>query len=194
MTLGDGIKNIDVYKRQAMSFMTELFDRATVKYYTIPFEEQTYSKYLEALVNCSVSLNGYSKTVSYTHLSETGWNETAGVNEPKLSEGMIPVYYDEVAGKWKKADASNTGTNKWYDYNTKQWANIATVSNDVNTTKQYRTAVVDTIIEMEDITAMFVWIPRYSYSITAVSYTHLDVYKRQIFQLDQEGDQEQVPF
>ena len=98
--------------------------------------------------------------------TETGWNETAGVNEPKLAEGMIPVYYDETAGKWKKADASNNGANKWYDYNTKQWANIATVSDNVNTTKQYRTAAVDTVIEMEDITAMFVWIPRYSYSIT----------------------------
>lgn len=98
--------------------------------------------------------------------TETGWNETAGVNEPKLAEGMIPVYYDETAGKWKKADSTNAGTNKWYDYNTKQWANIATVSDNVNTSKQYRTAEVDTVIEMEDITAMFVWIPRYSYSIT----------------------------
>ena len=84
----------------------------------------------------------HTRAVSYTHL------------------------YDEVAGKWKKADARNTGTNKWYDYNAKQWANIATVSNDVNNTKQYRTAAVDTVIEMEDITAMVVWIPRYSYSIT----------------------------
>ena len=52
--------------------------------------------------------------------TETGWNESAGVNEPKLAEGMIPVYYDETAGKWKKADSSNNGSNKWYDYNTKQ--------------------------------------------------------------------------
>ena len=56
--------------------------------------------------------------------TETGWNEKSGVNEPKLAEGMIPVYYDKTAGKWKKADASNNGTNKWYDYNAKQWANI----------------------------------------------------------------------
>ena len=97
--------------------------------------------------------------------TQTGWNETEGVNEPKLAEGMIPVYYDETAGKWKKADSNNEGTNKWYDYNNKQWANIATVSDETNNNKHYRTAEADTIIEMDDITAMFVWIPRYSYSI-----------------------------
>ena len=49
------------YNDPAMSFMTELFNREKVKYCTIPFEEQTYSKYLEGLVNCKISLNGYSK-------------------------------------------------------------------------------------------------------------------------------------
>jgi len=41
--------------------MTELFDKDQVKYYTVPFDEETYAKYLEGLVNCEISLNGYSK-------------------------------------------------------------------------------------------------------------------------------------
>lgn len=49
------------YNDPAMSFMTELFNKDTVKYCTIPFEEQTYSRYLEGLVNCQISTNGYSK-------------------------------------------------------------------------------------------------------------------------------------
>ena len=49
------------YNDPAMSFMTELFNKDTIKYCTIPFEEQTYSKYLEGLVNCKVAVNGYSK-------------------------------------------------------------------------------------------------------------------------------------
>ena len=49
------------YNDPAMSYMTELFNRESVKYCLIPFEMQTYSKYLEALVNCEVSLKGYSK-------------------------------------------------------------------------------------------------------------------------------------
>ena len=49
------------YNDPAMSFMTELFNKDTVKYCSIPFEEQTYSRYLEGLVNCQISINGYSK-------------------------------------------------------------------------------------------------------------------------------------
>lgn len=49
------------YNDPAMSFMTELFDKDNVKYCSIPFEEQTYSRYLEGLVNCQVITNGYSK-------------------------------------------------------------------------------------------------------------------------------------
>lgn len=49
------------YNAPAMTFMTELFNKDSVKYATIPFDEQTYSRYLEALVNCKISLNGYDK-------------------------------------------------------------------------------------------------------------------------------------
>ena len=50
------------YNEPAMSFMTELFNRDQVKYCTVPLDEQVYVKYLEGLVNCEISLNGYSKT------------------------------------------------------------------------------------------------------------------------------------
>lgn len=55
------IGGIAFYNDPAMSFMTELFNKDTIKYCTIPFEEQTYSRYLEGLVNCQISTNGYSK-------------------------------------------------------------------------------------------------------------------------------------
>ena len=54
------------YIDPAMSFMTELFDRNTVKYITIPFEEEIYAKYLEGLINCDISLKGYSKSFMQT--------------------------------------------------------------------------------------------------------------------------------
>ena len=50
------------YNDPSMSFMTELFDRNLIKYVTIPFDEEVYSKYLEGLANCNITLNGYSKT------------------------------------------------------------------------------------------------------------------------------------
>lgn len=49
------------YNDPAMSFMTELFNKDEVPYCVIPFEDQTYSKYLEGLVNCKITTNGYSK-------------------------------------------------------------------------------------------------------------------------------------
>lgn len=55
------IGGIAYYNDPAMSFMTELFNKDTVKYCTIPFEEQTYAKYLDGIINCKITLNGYSK-------------------------------------------------------------------------------------------------------------------------------------
>ena len=49
------------YNDPSMSFMTELFNRENVRYTVIPFEIQTYSKYLEGLVNCNITTSGYSK-------------------------------------------------------------------------------------------------------------------------------------
>ena len=49
------------YNDPSMSFMTELFNRETIRYVVIPFDMSAYSKYLEGLVNCNISLNGYSK-------------------------------------------------------------------------------------------------------------------------------------
>ena len=49
------------YNDPAMSFMSELFNKDTVPYCSIPFEEQAYAKYLEGLVNCKICLKGNSK-------------------------------------------------------------------------------------------------------------------------------------
>lgn len=50
------------YNDPAMSFMTELFDRNLIKHISIPFEEQIYTKYLEGLIDCEITLKGYSKS------------------------------------------------------------------------------------------------------------------------------------
>ena len=59
------------YNDPAMSFMTELFDRDRIKYVSIPFEEETYIRYLEGIIECEVSLKGYSKMFLQT-LRELG--------------------------------------------------------------------------------------------------------------------------
>lgn len=61
LTVKNIIGGLSFYNDPSMSFMRELFNRETAKYCTIPFETTIYAKYLEGLVNCKISLNGYSK-------------------------------------------------------------------------------------------------------------------------------------
>ena len=49
------------YNDPEMSFMTELFDRNTVKYTEVPFNEEVYTKYLSGVVECEISSNNYPK-------------------------------------------------------------------------------------------------------------------------------------
>ena len=90
--------------------------------------------------------------------------DKSGANEPELSEGMIPVYYDENTETWKKASENNSNEKyRWYDYNNKMWANSVTVK-ETNRTK-YLSASLGTEIPMDDILTMQVWIPRYKYKV-----------------------------
>ena len=92
--------------------------------------------------------------------------DTSGANEPVLASNMIPVYYDETNDVWKKANKDNMDKNNpWYSYNSTgeykgMWANAVTVIG-TNRTK-YLNANVGTPISMDDITTMWVWIPRFN--------------------------------
>ena len=50
------------YNEPSMTLQRDLFNPATIKYVTIPFEMQTYARYLEAIAICQISLSGYSQT------------------------------------------------------------------------------------------------------------------------------------
>ncbi len=65
------IGGMSCFNDPAMSFSTDLFDRTKVKYVTIPFEVQNYVTYLEALVNCNITLRKYTKTFN-AKLNELG--------------------------------------------------------------------------------------------------------------------------
>lgn len=56
------IGGISKYNDPSMSYMKDLFDRDSVPYCIIPFEEQNYIKYLDAIITCNISLNGYTKS------------------------------------------------------------------------------------------------------------------------------------
>ena len=98
------------YNDPAMSFMTELFNRETVPYCTIPFDGQVYSKYLEGLVNCNISVNGYSKEVIlalrklanmvYPLISNNYGN--AKYNNPKYNKYSTNTFSDNMTSTLDK--------------------------------------------------------------------------------------------
>ena len=77
------------YNDPAMSFMTELFDRNTIRYVSIPFEEEIYAKYLENIIECNISLKGYSKTFMQTlkELSNMVYSSTNTYTPPTVKGG-----------------------------------------------------------------------------------------------------------
>ena len=99
--------------------------------------------------------------------------DTSGANKPVLASNMIPVYYDEANSVWKKANTNNIDKNNpWYSYNSSgeykgMWANAVTVK-DTNR-QTYLNATPGTTISMDDITTMWVWIPRFN-AVTPSNY------------------------
>lgn len=96
------IGGMSFYNDPAMSFMTELFNKDTVTYCNIPFDETVYSNYLEAMLNCKVSIAGYPKNFmnKLKNLGEMvypltsrqtysgGFNQNYGQNKGGFSNSM----------------------------------------------------------------------------------------------------------
>ena len=136
---------------------------------------------------CLLNSNYYLASASTTQGTNTGHGKAmitymgkeldtvdkSGANAPVLASNMIPVYYDETSDVWKKSDVSNMDkTNPWYSYNSTgeykgMWANAVTVK-DTNR-QTYLNAEPGTTISMDDITTMWVWIPRFK-AVTPSNY------------------------
>lgn len=55
------IEGIANYNDPSMTIMKNLFNPERIAYCELPFEIPNYIKYLDSMINCSVSLNGYTK-------------------------------------------------------------------------------------------------------------------------------------
>ena len=97
----------------------------------------------------SVKINVYGKDGDSLNIKPSS---------PELDSNMIAVRYN--GSNWVKADSS---TNNWYNYDKGEWANAVTVS--PSSRDRYLSSPVGTEISMDDIETMWVWIPRYSYTI-----------------------------
>ena len=105
-------------------------------------------------IRINVVANGEGVTIT-----APSYTDTSGANAPELVEGMIPVVYDETKSSWVKQDLD-----KSYAYQDQIWANAVTVTETNRAT--YMSAPAGTVISMDDINTMWVWIPRYEYMYT----------------------------
>ena len=102
------IGGISCFNDPASTYINTLFNKDTVRYTVIPFEDATYARYLERLVDCEISLKGYSK-IFLDSLA-------------KLADMVYPLI---AAGKPKYDSNKN-----YNDYNRKN----KTFNNDMNAT------------------------------------------------------------
>ncbi len=80
-------------------------------------------------------------------------------NPPVMDDNMIAIKHDGY--NWVKTDIDNG----WYNYDMQIWPNAVTVKSDK--LAEYQSAGVGTVINMDDVETMWVWIPRYSYTIAS---------------------------
>ncbi len=94
------------------------------------------------------------------------------VNEPILSSGMIPVVYNDDSHNWVKARYDNKG-NSWYNYYDKKWANVVVVKDSAES--KYNEASIGSVIDISDVLAFYVWIPRFKYLVWDINRQTSDV-------------------
>lgn len=91
------IGGMSFYNDPAMSYMTELFNKDKIRACTIPFDENVYARYLEGIVNCVISINGYPKGF---------------INNLKILGNMVyPLLSRQTYSTQKSPAEMNYGTN-----------------------------------------------------------------------------------
>ena len=93
--------------------------------------------------------------------SVEGYNDIKKVNSPKLAEGMIPVKWNASKNVWVVCDENDP---TWYNYDSKEWANV--MLRDGSKYTPGKDVEEGTEIADKDLGSMYVWIPRYAYTIS----------------------------
>ena len=83
---------------------------------------------------------------------------------PEVSDGMIPVKWDDAQNKWLKTDKTDKD---WYNYEEKEWANVVLAGeNGKDADGDQDVFNSDGILNEDSNYSMLVWIPRFAYQIT----------------------------
>ena len=118
----------------------------------------------------SVQITGGNGTSTDPYVIGMDKQDASGANAPVLASNMIPVYYDEAKNVWKCADKENKDIiTRWYHYDYNMWANAVTINYSDSSIKNKYFNSDGTLkikpgeeVLMDDITTMWVWIPRFN--------------------------------
>lgn len=103
------------YNEPSMTLQRDLFNPNTMKYISIPFEDQTYARYLEAIAACKISLSGYSQRFlgSLNQLANMVYPLIPGANNNDKGR-YVPANYGQkrgmFGGKEKKQPTTQFGS------------------------------------------------------------------------------------
>ena len=99
--------------------------------------------------------NDYRESAEVTYNFKTISEVKA--NKPKISNGMIPIKYNGT--DWVMCEANDP---QWYDYDQMKYANVMLSD---GTFKAGDAANIGKVVQTQDLGSMFVWVPRFAYSI-----------------------------
>ena len=139
-----------------------------VNYYNYP--NSPYGVRPVLYLTSSVQIAGGHGTSTDPYVLGMNSKDTSGANAPVLASNMIPVYYDDLKNVWKCADKENKDSlTRWYHYDYKIWANAVTINYSDSSIKNKYFNSDGTLkikpgeeVLMDDITTMWVWIPRFN--------------------------------
>ena len=123
---------------------------------------RSHTTYMKALDEAGNAVQSEKVQISVGITKNPKWNSTNKVNQPELTEGMIPVKWN--GENWVTTTAEDE---EWYDYkesgtnNESKWANVMLSDG----TYKYDTVEAGTVVQEEELGSMFVWLPRYAYKI-----------------------------
>ena len=123
---------------------------------------------MEVTFKVTGQVNGETYVTNRTISVKSKYEDLVGakVNPPKVSQGMIPIKWN--GNKWEVCEQDDP---EWYRYvdqlpgrdGKSKWANIMLSDG----TYKYDTVKVGQEVEENQLGSMYVWIPRYAYSITS---------------------------
>lgn len=129
---------------------------------------QKYIKYLPVHFTQEKQGDQYRiilKTKSGYATSLLDYEKPVEPNKPTLTNNLLPIKY-ETDGTIK---VTSSNDNEWYDYDKGKWANAVTIKESARSkyfdNDGYVIANDDDTVDEDDINTMWVWIPRYNYTI-----------------------------